>query len=155
MNTKKIFFLLLIASFIIQINSEDLKTETCDGSTNECSRESYINEKGEEVFINNKRKMLYSNNFLHQPYSISSNNTDEASLNFDFRTNRKMQSFLSKYGIVTYPRERFIGKQQGNFLHFVHLAYSKHLPLYFDADQIIYPYIEKERIISSFKRFFY
>ena len=142
MNTKKIFFLLLIASFIIQINSEDLKTETCDGSTNECSRESYINEKGEEVFINNKRKMLYSNNFLHQPYSISSNNTEEASLNFDFRTNRKMQSFLSKYGIVTYPRERFIGKQQGNFLHFVHLAYSKHLPLYFDTDQIIYPYIE-------------
>ena len=142
MNTKKIFFLLLIASFIIQINSEDLKTETCDGSTNECSRESYINEKGEEVFINNKRKMQYSNNFMHQPYSISSNNTEEASLNFDFRTNRKMQSFLSKYGIVTYPRERFIGKQQGNFLHFVHLAYSKHLPLYFDTDQIIYPYIE-------------
>ena len=142
MHTKKIFFFLLITSFIIQINSEDLKTETCDGSTNECSRESYINEKGEEVFINNKRKMLYSNNFLHQPYSISSNNTDEASLNFDFRTNRKMQSFLSKYGIVTYPRERFIGKQQGNFLHFVHLAYSKHLPLYFDTDQIIYPYIE-------------
>ena len=142
MNNKKNFFLLLIISLIIQINSDDIKTETCDSSTGECSRESYINEKGEEVFINNKRKMQYSNNFMHQPYSISSNNTEEDSLNFDFRTNRKMQSFLSKYDIVTFPRERFIGKQQGNFLHFVHLAYSKHLPLYFDTDQIIYPYIE-------------
>ena len=142
MNNKKYFFLLLIIPLIIQINSDDLKTETCDSSTGECSRESYINEKGEEVFINNKRKMQYSNNFMHQPYSISSNNTEEDSLNFDFRTNRKMQSFLSKYDIVTFPRERFIGKQQGNFLHFVHLAYSKHLPLYFDTDQIIYPYIE-------------
>ena len=142
MNNKKNFFLLLIISLIIKINSDDIKTETCDSSTGECSRESYINEKGEEVFINNKRKMQYSNNFMHQPYSISSNNTEEDSLNFDFRTNRKMQSFLSKYDIVTFPRERFIGKQQGNFLHFVHLAYSKHLPLYFDTDQIIYPYIE-------------
>ena len=142
MNNKKNFFLLLIISLIIQINSDDIKTETCDSSTGECSRESYINEKGEEIFINNKRKMQYSNNFMHQPYSISSNNTEEDSLNFDFRTNRKMQSFLSKYDIVTFPRERFIGKQQGNFLHFVHLAYSKHLPLYFDTDQIIYPYIE-------------
>ena len=142
MNNKINFFLLLIISLIIQINSDDIKTETCDSSTGECSRESYINEKGEEIFINNKRKMQYSNNFMHQPYSISSNNTEEDSLNFDFRTNRKMQSFLSKYDIVTFPRERFIGKQQGNFLHFVHLAYSKHLPLYFDTDQIIYPYIE-------------
>ena len=44
--------------------------------------------------------------------------------------------------MVPYPRERFIGKQQGNFLHFVHLVYEKHLPLYFSVDQILYSYIE-------------
>ena len=157
-------YILIITLLIFKINTEDIKTETCDGSTGECSRESYINEKGEQVHINNKKKIVYSNNFLHQPYSISSNNTNETSLNFDFRINRKMQEIISKYDIVTYPRERFIGKQQGNFLHFVHLAYSKHLPLYFDVDQIIYPYIEitknlirqvmKKGLYRLFKQFF-
>ena len=61
---------------------------------------------------------------------------------FDFRINKKIAKYVDKYGMVPYPRERFIGKQQGNFLHFVHLVYEKHLPLYFSVDQILYPYIE-------------
>ena len=147
---KNLFIYIIIILLAIEINSEEVKTETCDSSTGECTRESYINEKGEEVYINDKRKIFYSNIFLHQPYAISSNNTDETSLNFDFRINRKMQSIISKYDIVTYPRERFIGKQQGNFLHFFHLAYSKHLPLYFDFDQIIYPYIEITKNLTKY-----
>ena len=140
------YFFILLIILKVQINSEEanIKTETCDSSTGTCKdqKQHYINEQGEEVFIRDKRKILYGDNFLHQPYSISSNKTEETSLNFDFRINRKMKSFLSNYGIVTYPRERYIGKQQGNFLHFAHLAYSKNLPLYFDVDQIIYPYID-------------
>ena len=140
------YFFILLIILKAQINSEEanIKTETCDSSTGTCKdqKKHYINEQGEEVFIRDKRKILYGDNFLHQPYSISSNRTEETSLNFDFRINRKMKSFLSNYGIVTYPRERYIGKQQGNFLHFAHLAYSKNLPLYFDVDQIIYPYID-------------
>ena len=140
------YFFILLIILKVQINSEEanIKTETCDSSTGTCKdqKKHYINEQGEEVFIRDKRKILYGDNFLHQPYSISSNKTEETSLNFDFRINRKMKSFLSNYGIVTYPRERYIGKQQGNFLHFAHLAYSKNLPLYFDVDQIIYPYID-------------
>ena len=149
---KKNIFIYIITLLLLTIetNTEEIKTETCESTTGECSKENYINEKGEEVFINNKRKILYSNNFLNQPYTISSNNTEEASVNFDFRINRKMQSIISKYDMVTYPRERFIGKQQGNFLHFVHLCYSKHLPLYFDVDQIIYPYIEITKNLTKY-----
>ena len=139
---KKNFFLIIILILLIsQITSDNPtkteKTETCDSTTGQCTS----SQKGEEIIIK-RRKILYSDNFLHQPYTISTNNTEEASLHFDFRINRKMQSFISENGIVTFPRERYIGKQQGNFLHFVHLAFSKHLPLYFDVDQIIYPYIE-------------
>ena len=158
-----IFILLIIATLltVIETKSEETtKTESCDSKTETCEKtndDHFINEKGEEVIIKSKPKILYSNNFLQQPYAISSNNTDEASLNFDFRINRKMQSFLSRYGMVTFPRERYIGKQQGNFLHFMHLAYSKNLPLYFDLDQMIYPYIEitKNLIRETMKKGLY
>ena len=122
-----IYILLIIATLltVIETKSEETtKKESCDSKTETCEKtndDHFINEKGEEVIIKSKPKILYSNNFLQQPYAISSNNTDEASLNFDFRINRKMQSFLSRYGMVTFPRERYIGKQQGNFLHFMHL----------------------------------
>ena len=145
---KNIIFILLIILSIVQINSvkdkSNSKTETCDPSKGECygDKPNYINEKGEEVYINNQRKIIYSDIFKNLPYLISTNNSDETTLNFDFRTNRRMISVISKYDIVVYPKDRFIGKQQGNFLHFFHLAYSKRLPLYFDVDQIIYPYIE-------------
>ena len=152
-----IYILLIIATLltVIETKSEETtKKESCDSKTETCEKP---NEKGEEVIIKSKPKILYSNNFLQQPYAISSNNTDEASLNFDFRINRKMQSFLSRYGMVTFPRERYIGKQQGNFLHFMHLAYSKNLPLYFDLDQMIYPYIEitKNLIRETMKKGLY
>ena len=154
-------YILLILLLTKQIKTENTtKDETCDSKTETCEKPksaNYVDEKGDEVIIRSKPKILYSNNFLHQPYAISSNNTDEDSLNFDFRINRKMQTFLSKYGMVTYPRERYIGKQQGNFLHFMHLAYSKNLPLYFDLDQIIYPYIDitKNLIRETMKKGLY
>ena len=51
--------------------------------------------------------------------------------------------------MIPYPHERFIGKQQGNFLHFMHLCYQKQLPLYFSPDQIIYPYIETTKELQK------
>ena len=92
-----IFILLIIATLltVIETKSEETtKKESCDSKTETCEKtndDHFINEKGEEVIIKSKPKILYSNNFLQQPYAISSNNTDEASLNFDFRINRKMQ----------------------------------------------------------------
>ena len=66
--------------------------------------------------------LIYSDLFLNQPYTVTKNKTsiEETSLYFDFRINKKIEKYVDKYGMVPYPRERFIGKQQGNFLHFVH-----------------------------------
>ena len=142
-----LFFIFFSTSQIYCNNNE--KTETCDSSTGTCNnpttdsqQKSFINEKGEQIIIYDKQKTLYSNTFIHQPYYISKNNSEEVFQHFDFRINKKMLQYLNKDGMITYPRERFIGKTQGNFLHFMHLAYSKKLPMYFDVDQILYPYID-------------
>ena len=150
-----LLILLIITSQILcDTNSE--KTETCDSTLDTCEmpqnepkRKSYINEKGEEIIIHDKLKTLYSNVFIHQPYYISKNNSNEIYGHFDFRINKKMLKFLNENGMITYPRERYIGKSQGNFLHFMHLAYSKNLPLYFDVDQILYPYIDITKNLIS------
>ena len=96
------------------------------------------------------KKLIYSNVFLNQPLSLTRNETssEETSTFFDFRINRKISNFVEEYGLAPYPRERFVGKQQGNFLHFIHLVYEKKLPLFFSVDQIIYPYIEITREIQ-------
>ena len=100
--------------------------------------------KDKEKEKEKENTLIYSDIFLNQPYTVTKNKTsiEETSLYFDFRINKKIAKYVDKYGMVPYPRERFIGKQQGNFLHFVHLVYEKHLPLYFSVDQILYPYIE-------------
>ena len=167
----KICFFLFIF-LIIQIKSENEETqkiETCEGSSETCSmsntkiekeknipkkedkkeelsKESKVNKESSEKNETKKeeKKLIYSDLFLNQPLIKTSNETsiEEASMFFDFRINKKISEFVEKYGMVPYPRDRFIGKQQGNFLHFIHLVYEKHLPLFFGVDQILYPYIE-------------
>ena len=62
--------------------------------------------------------------------------------------NKKILKFIRDNGVVPYPLYRFKEKQQGNFLHFMHLAYQKKLPIYFTIDQIIYPYIEQTKQLN-------
>ena len=104
-----------------------------------------ISKKGKKYKKEKKEEKLpiYSDIFINQSLSDENNKTsEENSLFFDFRINKKISKFIGKHGIAPYPRERFIGKQQGNFLHFFHLVYEKKLPLFFSVDQILYPYIE-------------
>ena len=103
-----------------------------------------IERPNEELTKRIDKKLIYSNLFLNQPLSLTRNETssEETSTFFDFRINRKISRFVEENGLAPYPRERFIGKQQGNFLHFIHLVYQKKLPLFFSVDQILYPYIE-------------
>ena len=115
---RKIFNILIILLLIIFTNEEEEKTETCDNK-----------EEKEKT----EYKLIYDN-FLNQD--------DFQGDGFDFEINEKVIDFIKKNDILHYPRSKFRGEMQGNFLHFMHLVYSKKLPLYFTFDQIIYPYIE-------------
>ena len=68
----------------------------------------------------------------------------------DFRLNRKVIDYLKEEKIVPYPRYRFIGRQTGNFLHFMYQAYIKKLPVFFTVDQMLYPFIVKTKDIIHF-----
>ena len=81
---------------------------------------------------NDEYKVIYGDLFLE----------DEKDIKFDFKINENIIDYIKKNKMVTYPRNSFIGSFQGNFLHFMHLAYNKKLPVYFTFDQILYPYIE-------------
>ena len=120
-----------------QINKDQIKQEENKEKVNE-------DKPKEELTKIINKKLIYSNVFLNQPLSltINPNSTEETSTFFDFRINRKISNFVEENGLAPYPRERFLGKQQGNFLHFIHLVYQKKLPLFFSVDQILYPYIE-------------
>ena len=89
--------------------------------------------------------LINSEFFLKQPI-ITKENINNSIYNttkyFDFSLNKKILSFIRFNEAVPYPNKRFKDKQQGNFLHFMHLAYEKNLPVYFSLDQMIYPYIE-------------
>ena len=99
--------------------------------------------KNKRLILQKKNKLIYKDLFLNQSLLTTENKTlNDISQYFDFRINKKIFKYVEKKGIITYPRERFIGKQQGNFLHFFHLVYEKKLPLFFSVDQILYPYIE-------------
>ena len=155
-----LFLLILVLSEIKEDNS--IKTETCDGSSETCSQEKnkigqeaseqkqtiveeqIKQEKQEDIYKRVEKNLIYSDRFLNQPLSLTRNpnSSDETSTFFDFRINKKISKFVYENGLAPYPRERFIGKQQGNFLHFLHLVYEKKLPLFFSVDQILYPYIE-------------
>ena len=164
----KFFIIIFLIIYILADTKEDIsqKTETCDGSSETCSVENNNKEKTDtkknpqnneepinknqtqdnpgEVYKRIDKKLIYSDIFLNQPLSLTRNpnSSEETSTFFDFRINRKISKFLNENGLAPYPRERFIGKQQGNFLHFLHLVYEKKLPLFFSVDQILYPYIE-------------
>ena len=120
-----------------KINKEQIKEE-------KMKEEIKKEEPKEELTKIINKKLIYSKDFLNQPLSLTMNATssEETSTFFDFRINRKISNFVEENGLAPYPRERFVGKQQGNFLHFLHLVYKKKLPLFFSVDQIIYPYIE-------------
>ena len=160
-----LFLLILVLSEIKEDNS--IKTETCDGSSETCSQEKnkigqeaseqkqaiveeqIKQEKQEDIYKRVEKNLIYSDRFLNQPLSLTRNpnSSDETSTFFDFRINKKISKFVYENGLAPYPRERFIGKQQGNFLHFLHLVYEKKLPLFFSVDQILYPYIEITKVV--------
>ena len=172
MTAYKCLLFMILAIFILsedtKINPQN--TETCDSSSEEApelkksKKEEDLNELNKEENNRNNNKNIkerknirkkhrkekkeekipiYSDIFINQSLSEENNKTsEENSLFFDFRINKKISKFIGKHGITPYPKERFLGKQQGNFLHFFHLAYEKKLPLFFSVDQILYPYIE-------------
>ena len=127
-----------------QINKEDKKEEKKDVNKKTNEKEEIGENSNEELTEIIYKKLIYSKNFLNQPLSLTTNKSsiEETSNFFDFRINKKISNFVEENGLAPYPRERFIGKQQGNFLHFLHLVYLKKLPLFFSVDQILYPYIE-------------
>ena len=123
------------------INNDDIKKEKTKEKKEEIKAEQ---ESEKEQTKKDDKKLIYTDLFLNQPLLVTTNKTsiEETSMLFDFRINKKISKFVDEHGMAPYPRERFIGKQQGNFLHFFHLVYEKKLPLYFSVDQILYPYIE-------------
>jgi hypothetical protein len=166
---KTFFFIFLILHTLSQnADTSTQKTETCDGSTETCTMPNNDQEKTEKIKEEQKtansgevksekikekkdeekpielKPLIYNDAFLNQPLLVTTNETttDEASKFFDFRINKKISNFLEEHGMAPYPRERFFGKQQGNFLHFLHLVYEKKLPFFFSVDQILYPYVE-------------
>ena len=168
-NLKILFFIILILQSLSQdTKTANEKTETCDSSSGTCTMPNNEQEKTEknkeaQKNVNNELKkdektdekkddktpielkpLTYNDAFLNQPLVVTTNETtvEEASKYFDFRINEKISNFLEEHGMSPYPRERFVGKQQGNFLHFMHLVYEKKLPLFFSVDQILYPYVE-------------
>ena len=97
----------------------------------------------EKEKIKKEKKLIYEDIFLNQSLLITDNKTsNDESKFFNFTINKKISKYVEKHKVISYPRENFIGKQQGNFLHFFHLVYEQKLPLFFSVDQILYPYIE-------------
>ena len=118
---------------------EENKEQTCESKEN-CNEE--INYNFED---DNFEDLINSEYFLRQPI-ITKENINTSNYNsseyFDLSINANILNFIRYNEAIQYPHERFKEKQQGNFLHFFHLAYEKQLPVYFSLDQIIYPYIE-------------
>ena len=133
----KIFiFLIFNIISINQILSQ--KEKTCvEGQEQTCEMKEKSN--------NNFKDLIFSDYFLKQP-KITKENINTSNYNsseyFDLSVNENILKYISENGVIPYPHQRYIEKQQGNFLHFMHLAYQKNLPVYFTIDQILYPYIE-------------
>ena len=137
---KDIFYFLILNIFFIHIIIcvEQKKEQTCEDKKDE------INPNYEED-NDNFYDLINSEYFLKQPI-ITKENINTSNYNsseyFDFSINKNILNFIRYNEAIQYPHERFKEKQQGNFLHFMHLAYEKNLPVYFSLDQMIYPYIE-------------
>ena len=158
----KIFKFLHSLILIIHILSENRllndKKEKCGDSTEDFTLSDPITKKEENIGNQNqeiknenaieskskkeKKTFIYSDSFMNQPSLNNDASIEELSTFFDFKLDKKLLQCLEKNNFALYPKNRFIGKQQGNFLHFVHLVFSKKLPLFFSIDQILYPYIE-------------
>ena len=158
----KIFKFLHSLILIIHILSENRllndKKEKCGDSTEDFTLSDPITKKEENIGNQNqeiknenaieskskkeKKTFIYSDSFMNQPSFDNDASIEELSTFFDFKLDKKLLQCLEKNNFALYPKNRFIGKQQGNFLHFVHLVFSKKLPLFFSIDQILYPYIE-------------
>ena len=141
-----IFLLIILILQALSQNNQEVssqpKTETCDASNPESCKNSQKEEKN--------TKLTYSDLFINQPRpNLNDSSPFEKSLFFDFSINEKIAEVVKQYGMIPYPAERFIGKRQGNFLHFMHLCYEKKLPIFFSADQIIYPYIETTKELQK------
>ena len=141
-----LYFLIINILYVNIIICEDQKTcneneQTCE-NTEQSNRNKYINPNFEN---DNFDDLINSEYFFKQPI-ITKENINDSNYNsseyFDLSINKKILNFIRYNEAIPYPHERFKDKQQGNFLHFMHLAYEKNLPIYFSLDQIIYPYIE-------------
>ena len=140
MKEVKIFYFLIIILSACIISCEEQKacTEGCDQMEDNTRKEA-------EHDPNNFDDLINSEYFLKQPI-ITKENINTSNYNssqyFDLSVNKNILNYIRYIEAIPYPHPRFKDKQQGNFLHFMHLAYEKNLPLYFGLDQIIYPYIE-------------
>ena len=143
----KIFLYYLIINILCAYLIFCQKQQACnesDGQTCESTQEHHKYTKTD--FENDTfDDLINSEFFLKQPI-ITKENINNSIYNttkyFDFSLNKKILSFIRFNEALPYPNKRFKDKQQGNFLHFMHLAYEKNLPVYFSLDQMIYPYIE-------------
>ena len=139
---KVLIFLIIYIVSIHQVLSQ--KEQTCvEGEGQTCEMKEKPN--------NNFKDLIFSDYFLKQP-RITKENINTSNYNstqyFDLSINENILKYISQNGVIPYPHQRFREKQQGNFLHFMHLAYEKNLPVYFTIDQIIYPYIEITKQIN-------
>ena len=139
---KILLFLLFNIISIYQVLSQ--KEQTCvEGEGQTCEMKENSN--------NNFKDLIFSDYFLRQP-RITKENINTSNYNssnyFDLSVNENILKYISENGVIPYPHQRFKEKQQGNFLHFMHLAYQKNLPVYFTIDQILYPYIEITKQIN-------
>jgi len=139
---KVLIFLIIYIVSIHHVLSQ--KEQTCvEGEGQTCEMKEKPN--------NNFKDLIFSDYFLKQP-RITKENINTSNYNstqyFDLSINENILKYISQNGVIPYPHQRFREKQQGNFLHFMHLAYEKNLPVYFTIDQIIYPYIEITKQIN-------
>ena len=140
-----LYFLTII--IILCINNIICENKNqCDESLGKtCENTEKDNNKYTTYENDNFDDLINSEFFLKQPI-ITKENINKSNYNsseyFDLSINKNILNFIRYNGAIPYPHERFKDKQQGNFLHFMHLAYEKKLPIYFSLDQIIYPYIE-------------
>ena len=146
MKDNYIFLLFLIINVLsIKLIFCEEQKANCDNGEQTCENPNNFNQQ------DNFDDLINSNYFLNQPL-ITKENINSSKYNssefFDLSINKNILNFIRYNGAIPYPHERFKEKQQGNFLHFLHLAYEKNLPVYFSVDQIIYPYIEMTKRLN-------
>ena len=130
-----LYFLIINFLYINIIICEDQKTcdeneQTCE-NTEQSNRNKYINPNFEN---DNFDDLINSEYFFKQPI-ITKENIKDSNYNsseyFDLSINKKILNFIRYNEAIPYPHERFKDKQQGNFLHFMHLAYEKNLIFFY------------------------